>query len=222
MAKLRSDSSWCDLSESQQETLEGWLFEEKLGYRESLQRARQEFGIQASLSSLAAFFHRLERERKVKSYQEMHNWHAASNADANPRPFLQLNLMNLLHVAAYEFAVAESGEMQVQKLSALMKILLQNRRQETRERELNLEIERFQTYATIAASQEARAAVKMKAEMPGPGDTAILQELVEFLRQDLFPGKPVPASQPGHQADSESGTQSARPNGEPDDQKKAA
>ena len=43
MSKLRSDSAWSKLTAEQRETLEGWLFEENIGYKEALERAQKEF-----------------------------------------------------------------------------------------------------------------------------------------------------------------------------------
>jgi len=63
MSKLRSDSAWAGLSPEQRETLEGWLFEENLGYKEVLERAQKEFGIMASLRSVAEYYQRAARER---------------------------------------------------------------------------------------------------------------------------------------------------------------
>ena len=63
MGKMRADSAWSKLTAEQRETLEGWLFDENIGYKEALERAQKEFGITSSLSSLADFYQRRARER---------------------------------------------------------------------------------------------------------------------------------------------------------------
>jgi len=41
MSKLRSDSKWNELTAEQRDTLEGWLFEENVSYREALERLQK-------------------------------------------------------------------------------------------------------------------------------------------------------------------------------------
>ncbi len=43
--------------------MEEWLFEQNLGYADVLERARKEFGVEASRGSLCHFYQRLARER---------------------------------------------------------------------------------------------------------------------------------------------------------------
>ena len=70
MSKLRSDSKWNALTAEQRETLEAWLFEENLAFREALKRAQEEFAITASLGSLAEFYKHLARERWRRELRE--------------------------------------------------------------------------------------------------------------------------------------------------------
>jgi hypothetical protein len=49
MNKLRSESVFSQLTPEQVETLEGWLFEENLSYKEALERVQNEFRVEASL-----------------------------------------------------------------------------------------------------------------------------------------------------------------------------
>jgi hypothetical protein len=55
LGKLRCDSTWAALTPEQREMLEGWLFEENLGYTEVLERAQKEFGITGTKMSLTRF-----------------------------------------------------------------------------------------------------------------------------------------------------------------------
>ncbi len=69
-AKLRADSNWSGLTGEQRQTLERWLFEENLSYKETLERARKEFGIEASLASLQRFRRRVIKERTLAAMSE--------------------------------------------------------------------------------------------------------------------------------------------------------
>src|SRR5579884_748877 len=64
MSKIAaSDSKWAGLTEEQRDTLEGWLFEENITYREALERAEKEFGITASIASIARLYQKMADER---------------------------------------------------------------------------------------------------------------------------------------------------------------
>lgn len=63
MGKLRSDSKWNELTDEQRDTLEGWLFEENISYRDALDRLQKEFGITVGMTSLARFYQHLADKR---------------------------------------------------------------------------------------------------------------------------------------------------------------
>jgi hypothetical protein len=71
MNKLRSDSMFSQLTPEQVETLEGWLFEENLSYKEALERVRNEFKVEASLTGLRRFYRRLAMGRHKEDFVEM-------------------------------------------------------------------------------------------------------------------------------------------------------
>jgi len=71
MNKLRSDSVFSQLTVEQVETLEGWLFEENLSYKEALERVRNEFKVEASLTGLRRFYRRLAMGRHKEDLVEM-------------------------------------------------------------------------------------------------------------------------------------------------------
>ena len=71
LGKLRCDSTWAALSPEQRETLEGWLFEENLGYTEVLALAQKEFGITGSKMSLVRFYQRVAAERAQREFLEL-------------------------------------------------------------------------------------------------------------------------------------------------------
>jgi hypothetical protein len=70
MNKLRSDSAFCQLTPEQVDVLEGWLFEERLGYPTVLEKLKAEFGLETSLTALRRFYKRLEMERSRASLMD--------------------------------------------------------------------------------------------------------------------------------------------------------
>jgi hypothetical protein len=70
MSKMRSDCVFSKLTPEQADTLEGWLFEENLSYKDALERAQKEFGIGGSLTGLRRFYGRLFKERGRESLTE--------------------------------------------------------------------------------------------------------------------------------------------------------
>ena len=66
MSKMRSDSTWNQLTPEQRETLETWLFDENLGYAETVERVRREFGLQATTLSVGRFRRRRAAERQIR------------------------------------------------------------------------------------------------------------------------------------------------------------
>src|SRR5689334_16223996 len=71
MRKLRPDSTWNRLTPGQKQTLEGWLFDENIRYREALTRVLAQFGIKTSMRSLAEYYNRLARERWLRQVMEV-------------------------------------------------------------------------------------------------------------------------------------------------------
>ena len=164
MSKPRSDSAWRRLTPEQRETLEGWLFEESLGYREVLDRAQKEFGVTASIPSLAGYYQRLARERKFNHFTEAQNW-AVGTADTPHIPkVLNYALQNLIGVTVYEMAVEGPDKVKVKEISQLMKLLLQSRQQAVREARLALKKERLQMDQHNSATRELRHYTKAEDE----------------------------------------------------------
>jgi hypothetical protein len=71
LGKLRCDSTWAALTPEQRETLEGWLFEENLGYTEVLERAQKEFGVTGTKMSLTRFYQRVATERAQREFLDL-------------------------------------------------------------------------------------------------------------------------------------------------------
>lgn len=62
-SKLRSDSVFTQLTNEQIEMLEEWLFEEKLSYKEVIEKIQKEFGVKTSQTALGRYFRRLAEGR---------------------------------------------------------------------------------------------------------------------------------------------------------------
>ena len=73
MSKLRGDSTWNQLTPEQRQTLETWLFEQDLGYSETVERLRREFGLRTTVSSVGRFRRRRAAERQTEEAPECTN-----------------------------------------------------------------------------------------------------------------------------------------------------
>ena len=70
MSKLRNDSTWNQLTPEQRVTLETWLFDENLGYADTVERLRRDFGLQTTTSSVGRFRRRRAAERQAEDLAE--------------------------------------------------------------------------------------------------------------------------------------------------------
>jgi hypothetical protein len=142
MSKLRSDSAWAGLSPEQRETLEGWLFEENLGYKEALERAQKEFGIMASLTSLADFYRRLAQDRmqrELRGIKGMVGEIDKANVDCEA---LGATAMKLVANRMLQLAVTSPGN--VRELVSLGRLLVANQAQDIKRQWLELEWDRIE------------------------------------------------------------------------------
>ncbi len=151
MRKMREDSTWNRLTPEQRETLEGWLFEENLGYAKTLERVRQEFGVEATMASLGRFYRRRARERQEEELLEAQE--AAFDLKDLPVsvPVLREAVVKLLHKTVLKLAIEQPGE--VEQLVSVAKLLLASDDIEIRRSKLKL-AERYFDYEATAASQK--------------------------------------------------------------------
>jgi hypothetical protein len=140
MSKLRSDSKWTGLSPEQQETLEGWLFEENVGYREALERAQKEFGITASVRSLAEFYQHLARERMKAEVGELKD--VCKEIEAVDVDWEALGGTAIALVAKRAIHLAVDAPDKVKELVSLGRLLVANEAQEIKKRWLVMEEDR--------------------------------------------------------------------------------
>ena len=109
-SKLRSDSVFAQLTNEQIEVLEDWLFEDKLGYKEVMEKAKQEWDVKTSLTALGRFYRRLalqrEEERRLETVALCLESLAAKNNGT-----LQAGLLALANQCAIEFLVEHPKSM---------------------------------------------------------------------------------------------------------------
>jgi len=121
MNKLRSDSVFCKLTTEQVEQLEDWLFEEKLGYKEVLEKIEKEFGVKGSQSGLSRFYQRLAVERSQMGLVEMVGACVAATGAAQPSGVLQAGLLTLGYKCAVQFLVESPGK--IREFTGLLRAL---------------------------------------------------------------------------------------------------
>jgi hypothetical protein len=141
MSKLRSDSAWSKLTAEQRETLEGWLFEENIGYKEALERVQKEFGLAPSLTSLADFYQRLAEERMHRELLGVKSMAGKIGKAGVDREKLGATAMTLVANRMLQLAVASPGK--VKELASLGRLLVANEAQDIKRRWLELEEEKM-------------------------------------------------------------------------------
>lgn len=156
MSKLRSDSAWSKLTREQRETLEGWLFEENLGYMEALERAEKEFGIRASLTSLAAFYQRLAEERTQKELLGIKGLAGKIDKIESNWEGLGATAMTLVAKRMLQLAVASPGR--VREMASLGRLLVANEAIDIKRRWVELEEEKHEEEMRLKCVQAEKGA----------------------------------------------------------------
>jgi hypothetical protein len=162
MSKLRSDSAWSKLTAEQRETLEGWLFEENIGYKEALEQAQKEFGMSSSLTSLADFYQRLAEERMQQELLGVKSLAGKIDKTGVDRDKLGATAMTLVAKRMLQLAVASPGK--VKELASLGRLLVANEAQDIKRRWLELEEERLDE-EVIKKCDEAERNANLRASL---------------------------------------------------------
>jgi hypothetical protein len=151
LSKLRDDSTFNQLTPEQRETMEGWLFDENLGYAKTLERVKQEFGLEATISSLGRYYRRRARERQVEDLLDAQT--GAFEVKDLPLnvPVMREALAKILYSAVLKQATEKPGE--VEQLAALTKLLLASEENDILRQRLKLS-ERYFDYEATADSQK--------------------------------------------------------------------
>jgi hypothetical protein len=183
VSKMRDDSTFNQLTPEQRETMEGWLFDENLGYAKTLERVKQEFGLEATMSSLGRYYRRRARDRQVEKLLDAQD--AAFDVKDLPLsvPVMREALAKILYGAVLKQATENPGE--VEQLAALTKLLLASEDIDVRRSRQKL-AERYFDYEAIAASQKELPHLRALLKVDGFDDGQSYEEKMERMHKMLF------------------------------------
>jgi hypothetical protein len=180
---MRDDSTWNRLKAEQREKLESWLFDENLGYVETLARVQKEFGVDATISSLGRFYRRRARERQSGEMLAA----AVQANELNEMPVsadtLRAAAVKVIGKAVLKLAIEKPG--QVQELAALTKLLLESQDNEIRLGRLKL-AERYFHYEETAAAWDELPKLKAYLEAVGADQSLDDKAKLERVQAILF------------------------------------
>jgi hypothetical protein len=175
MRKLREDSTWNQLTTGQRETLEDWLFEENLGYEKTLARAREEFGVEATMASLGRYYRRRAGERQV---EELAGAQAAAdelNGLGITVPRLREAALKLVGKAALKVATEKPAE--VQQLVSFTKLLLESEAHDIQRERQKLAEKHFQLSESAAARKQEPRSTSLLDILENAGGMTIKEKL---------------------------------------------
>ena len=181
LGKLRSDSTWAALTSDQREMLEGWLFEENLGYTEVLERAQKEFGITGSKMSLVRFYQRVAAERAQREFLELDT--AVKELKGMDVNITEMKSAAMCLITKRLMKLSLESPDRVKEMAWLGQVLVASEAQDVKRGWLNIGREKFEL--DFAAECLAR-----KAENPPPGEDGYKAEDEQVLqiRKNLFGG----------------------------------
>jgi hypothetical protein len=183
MKKMRDDSTWNQLTLEQRDELESWLFDENLGYAKTLERVREEFGLEATIASLGRYYRGRARERQVVELAAAQ----ISALELNDLPVdvacLRKAAMKLVGKAALKLASEKPEDLE--NLVSLAKLLLESEDNDIRQERLKLAQKYFDYEATTASQKELP---RLKAYLDVIGDDTSLSEdeKTQRVRDILF------------------------------------
>ncbi len=172
MKKQRADAKWNELTDAQRETLEQWLFEERITYQVAWERAQQELGFTGSVSSLRRFYEHMSRERTLRSLgvseesaEEIDNASVgtATLRAAGMKLVAQLFLNGVMQSPEQMKHWCPLARLLLQSESNEIKYRLKQEENELRRQELEFAREKFQ-YDMMAQAQKALPELQALAE----------------------------------------------------------
>jgi hypothetical protein len=181
VSKLRADSVWGKLTAEQRETLEGWLFEENIGYKEALERAKQEFGLASSLTSLAVFYQHLAEERMQRELLGVKSLAGKIDKVETNWEDLGGTAMTLVAKRMLQLAVVSPGK--IRELASLGRLLVANEaieikrrwvelEEEKRDEDMRMQCAQLESGAELQASLRQMAANHIEAERAESAEAA--------------------------------------------------
>jgi hypothetical protein len=130
LKKARGDARWNQLSTKQRVALEQWLFEDRLTYEATLEKARQELGFKGSVSSLRRFYERTAEERMLRNL--MGSREQVKQIKETPVSAEELRAAGMKVVAQLFLRQVVQAPEQVKEWSRLAQLLLQSESNEIR------------------------------------------------------------------------------------------
>jgi hypothetical protein len=128
------------LTAGQRETLEGWLFEENIGYQEARERLEKEFGMKASMRALSEFYQMTARQRMEKEFRSVKG--IGGEIDKLEVELEDLGGTAMILVAKRMIQLAVDSPDKVLEMASLGRVLVANDAQEIRRRWLEMEEDR--------------------------------------------------------------------------------
>jgi len=150
--KMRSDAVWNQLTAEQKEILDGWLFEERLGYAKIVARVAKEFGLKSTVSSLGMYFRRRAADRQGWEMVEARNLSETVNGLAGDIGHIRQAAVNLAGKVALRTAVEEPDKLEA--LVALARVLLESEKNDLRRERIKQVDRQFEFQATMAAQED--------------------------------------------------------------------
>jgi hypothetical protein len=186
--KLRSDSTWSRLSAVQRNTLDDWLFEERLTYPKILERVQKEFGITGSRPSLCRYCDLRQQERALEDLAGADRTSKVLNGvkvnvTALRESSLKLIGKRLLMCALEGAAIGD--------LTGLARVLLDAQSREIQQERLELAREKFHFDAAEAALAEIPRMQEVTAE-EYQKEKERVNGMLKRLFGALVPGKVPP------------------------------
>jgi len=183
VSKLRDDSTFNQLTPEQRETMEGWLFDENLGYAKTLQRVKKEFALEATMSSLGRYYRRRALDRRVEELLDAQL--AAYDVKDLPLnvPVLREAVTKLLYKAVLKMGVEKPEK--VEQLAALTKLLLASEDIDIRRSKLKL-AQKHSDYEAVAAAQKELPQLRALLNVQGFDDSQNYEEKMERIHKMLF------------------------------------
>jgi len=180
--KWRSDATWNKLTGEQKETVDGWLFDERLGYAEILARVEKEFGLKSSVASLSMYYRRRATGRQ--GWEMVEAWETARqiNGLAGDEDEMLAAALRLTGKAVMRTAIEQPD--QLDALVSLTKVLLEGERNDLRRDMLRLLNRKFNYEAAEAALKDMpqfRAFLKSVEEDPNLSAEQKTERIKEFL-----------------------------------------
>ena len=150
--KMRSDAVWNQLTAEQKEIVDGWLFEERLGYAEIVARVEKEFDLKSTVSSLGMYFRRRAADRQGWEMVEARSISETVNGLAGPTDQIRQAAVNLAGKVALRTAIEQPEKLEA--LVALARVLLESEKNDLRRERLKQLDRQFEFQSTIAAQED--------------------------------------------------------------------